>query len=394
MKAPAPVPIVDTTIVPDRNAGMGSLLWDLQNPADHDVPPLLDREFAFIDVGVSRACPAIALFSLLSQDLGLDVDYVATERPEAVPYAHVTPLGTQAERIRSGLNRMISSKGGVREVADWHFTVDSSGKVASIAYRYDLHGNQIWESYPMGRPFLHAGATMEFSDPDLDSRMAPVVAEIEARMDREPPAPCWRGYRVEIHPLETQLAKSGVTLQKTDTPHRIEGRQNVLFLGNVLNNYPPQEQARELDGISDNMAAGDLIIIQVDDVESAFIDVLQVKTDGKQRTRERVRWINTRTLEIHATVTDSGSWLKINLKPELDRMFTGVIASLGASGNSLARQIISQVFRSFFRAMPMEKTARIGLREISRRLSPMQEELIEIASPRHQPENEKQLINL
>lgn len=246
----------------------------------------------------------------------------------------------------------------------------------------------------MGRPFLYAGETMEFSDPELDSLTAPVVAEIETRMDREPPAPCRDGYRVEISPLETQLAKFGITLQKTEIPHRIEGKQNILFLGNILNNYPPQEQARELDGISDNMAAGDLIIVQVDEMESAFIDVLKVKTDGKQRTRERVRWINTKTLEIHQRVTDSGSWRQINLKPELDRMFSGVIASLGVSGNSLARQTISQVFRSFFRAMPVEKTARIALREISRRLSPTQEELIEIASPRHRPKNEKRLINL
>ncbi len=50
MKAQTAVPFVDTNIIPDRNAGIGSLLWDLQNPQDpdRDGPPLLEPEFAFI----------------------------------------------------------------------------------------------------------------------------------------------------------------------------------------------------------------------------------------------------------------------------------------------------------------------------------------------------------
>ena len=44
MKAQTAVPFVDTNIIPDRNAGIGSLLWDLQNSQDPDWdgPPLLD----------------------------------------------------------------------------------------------------------------------------------------------------------------------------------------------------------------------------------------------------------------------------------------------------------------------------------------------------------------
>src|SRR5512142_2412966 len=98
MKTHTPVPFVDTNIIPDRNAGIGSLLWDLQNPRDpdRDGPPLLDPRFAFIDVGISRAKVATALKTLLASDLGMDVDYVATERLEAVPHANVTLLGNRA----------------------------------------------------------------------------------------------------------------------------------------------------------------------------------------------------------------------------------------------------------------------------------------------------------
>ena len=97
MKAQTAVPFVDTNIIPDRNAGIGSLLWDLQNPQDpdRDGPPLLDPMFAFIDVGVSRAKVSTALKTLLASDLKMDVEYVATERLEAVPYANVTLLGDE-----------------------------------------------------------------------------------------------------------------------------------------------------------------------------------------------------------------------------------------------------------------------------------------------------------
>src|SRR5512135_138891 len=179
------VPFVDTNIIPDRNAGIGSLLWDLQNPQDpeRDGPPLLDAEFAFIDVGVSRARVSTALKTLLASDLEMDVDYVATERLEAVPYANVTPLGDRAEKIRGCLSRMFSSKEATREVKDWHFVADRQGKVSSISYSYDLHGNEVWESYFMGRTFLYSGENVEFSDPRLDDVLAPDVPKIEARID-------------------------------------------------------------------------------------------------------------------------------------------------------------------------------------------------------------------
>src|SRR5512136_2720887 len=138
MKAQTAVPFVDTNIIPDRNTGIGSLLWDLQNPEDpdRDGPPLLDLEFAFIDVGVSRARVSTALKTLLASDLKMDVEYVATERLEAVPYANVTLLGDRAEKIRGYLSGMISSKATMREVTDWHYVVDRGGNVSSIAYSY------------------------------------------------------------------------------------------------------------------------------------------------------------------------------------------------------------------------------------------------------------------
>src|SRR5512139_889092 len=139
MKAQTAVPFVDTNVIPDRNAGIGSLLWDLQNPqdSDRDGPPLLGPVFAFIDVGVSRAKVPIALKTLLARDLKMDVDYVATELLEAVPYANVTLLGDRAEKIRGYLSGMFSSKEITREVTDWHYVVDSKGKVSSVAYSYN-----------------------------------------------------------------------------------------------------------------------------------------------------------------------------------------------------------------------------------------------------------------
>src|SRR5512136_2188651 len=106
MEARTAVPCVDTNVIPDRNAGIGSLLWDLQHPRDpeRDGPPLLAPEFAFIDVGVSRARVSTVLKTMLAGDLEMDVDYVATERPEAVPYANVTILGETAQKIRACLS--------------------------------------------------------------------------------------------------------------------------------------------------------------------------------------------------------------------------------------------------------------------------------------------------
>ena len=392
MKAQTAVPFVDTNIIPDRNAGIGSLLWDLQNPqdSDRDGPPLLDREFAFIDVGVSRARVATALKSLLAHDLGMEVDYVATERLEAVPFAHVNPLGGRAEMIQGCLSRMISSQGTAREVKDWHCVVDHRVKVASVAYLYDLHGNEIWEAYFMGRPFLYAGETIEFSNPELDRMLAPDVTEIEARMDRESkrdcnpdqPAPSRECFRVEKHPLEAGLAEFGITLQKTDVPQRIIGKQNVLFLGNVLNHYPQDEQARELDRVAANLEHGDLVIIQIDEVETPSIEVLQIMGQGDSRRRQRVRWINTKELEVYMPATGSEGWRRIGVKPEVKRAVSQVLESLAKKADFLecreeARQrliyqYLSHVFATYFRAMPVAETLRIATLEALRRLPSME----------------------
>src|SRR5512136_2794013 len=166
MKARPAVPFVDTTIIPDRNAGIGSLLRDLQGSQDpdQDGPPLLGPVFAFIDVGVSRAKAATALRTLLARDLKMDVDYVATERPEAVPCAHVTLLGEKAEKVRGHLSGMSPSKETTHEVTDWHYVVDRTGRVSSVAYSYHLYGNEVWEAYFMGRTFTNSGEKVEFVD--------------------------------------------------------------------------------------------------------------------------------------------------------------------------------------------------------------------------------------
>lgn len=388
MKAQTMVPFVDTNIIPDRNVGIGSLLWDLQNPQDpdRDGPPLLAPEFAFIDVGVSRAKVATTLRTLLASDLRMDVDYVATERLEAVPYANVTPTGDRAEKIRGCLSRMISSQGATREIRDWHFVVDHKGKVSAVAYSYGLHGNEVWEPYFMGRTFLYSGEQVEFSDPRLDEVLSSEAPQIEARIDLErkrdgdprQSGPSWDGYRMERNPLEAGLAEFGITLQKADVPQRIDDRQNVLFLGNVLNHYPQAEQARELDRIAATMEEGDLVIVQVDEVETAFIEVLQVKGQRARKTRERVRWINTKTLEVQKPDRASGSWRQIRVKPEVERMVSRLIECLGMKISSpewgqedhkvLVHRYISHVFATFFRALPVQETLRIAIREAFRRL--------------------------
>ena len=383
-KSRVAVPFVDTNIIPDRNGGIGSLLWDLQNPQDpdRDGPPLLASEFAFIDVGVSRAKVATVLKTLLASDLKMAVDYVATERLEAVPYANVTLLGDRGETIRGCLSGMIST----REVKDWHYVVDRKGKVSAVAYSYDLHGNEVWESYFMGRTFIYSGEQVEFSNPELDETLAPDVAEIEARIDLErnrdgdpsQAAPSWDGYRMERNPLETGLAEFGIALQKTDVPQRIKDRQNVLFLGNVLNHYPRAERVRELDRIAANMQEGDIVIVQVDEMETSSIDVLHVKGQGTQMMRERVRWINTKKLEVLTPVRGLGSWRQMYVKPELERMASRLIDCLGRKVSSpewsqeghevLVRQSIRHAFGAFFRALPVEETLRVAIREAVRRL--------------------------
>jgi hypothetical protein len=388
MKAQTAVSFVDTNIIPDRNAGIGSLLWDLRNPQDpgRDGPPLLELKFAFIDVGVSRAKVSTALKMLLASDLRMDVDYVATERLDAVPYAHIRLLEDREEKIRGCLSRMISSKAVVREVEDWHCVVDREGRVSSVAYSYNLLGNEVWEAYFMGRPFLYSGERVEFSDPELDEMLAPDVVKIEAMIDLErkrdsdpsQPGPSWEGYGMEKNPLESGLAEFGITLQKTDVPQRIMNRQNVLFLGNVLNQYPQDEQARELDRIAANMQEGDIVIVQVDEVETAFIEVLHVKGQGARKARERVRWINTRKLEVQKTGRDPGSWRQIHVKPALEPIVSHIIDCLRRKvispkwsqedHKAIVRQYINYVFGTFFRALPVEEILRVAIREALRRL--------------------------
>src|SRR5512136_1290346 len=218
MKARPAVPFVDTTIIPDRNAGIGSLLRDLQGSQDpdRDGPPLLSPAFAFLDVGVSRAKTATALKTLLARDLKMDVDYVATELPEAVPYANVTLLGDRAEKIRGHLSGMSPSKETTYAIRDWHYVVDGAGQVTSVAYSYGLYGNEVWEAYFMGRTFMSSGENVEFSDPELDEMLAPDVREIEARIDLERqrdsdpsrPGPSWEGYRMEKKPLEGPVSRN------------------------------------------------------------------------------------------------------------------------------------------------------------------------------------------
>lgn len=387
-KSKVVIPFVDTNVIPDRNAGIGSLLRDLQNPEDLDRygPPLLDPKFAFIDVGVSRARVAIALKTLLARDLKMDVDYVSTELPEAVPYANVTVLEDWAEKVRAYLSGMSPSKKTTYDITDWHFVVDRTGKVSSVAYSYQLYGNEMWEAYFMGRTFMYTGEEVDFSDPKLNEMLATDVQKIESRIELErkrngdpsQPGPSWDGYRMEKNPLQSGLLEFGITLQTTDVPHRIKDRQNVLFLGNILNHYPQDVRAFELDRISANMEAGDIIIIQMDGIEPPTIEVLQVKGPGDRKTRVRVRWINTNKLEIQKPFRGPGSCQQINVKPAVDWMVIRLIECLGRKVNSrewnqkdhrvLVHQTISHVFRTFFRALPVAEILRIAIREALRRL--------------------------
>jgi hypothetical protein len=227
----------------------------------------------------------------------------------------------------------------------------------------------------MGQAFMYSGETVEFSDPTLDEMLAPDVRTIEAS---DPGQPSWDGYRMERNPLEAGLAEFGITLQKTDVPQRIKDRQNVLFLGNVLNHYPQDAQARALDRLAANMEEGDIVIVQVDETETSSIEVLHVKGQEAQNTRERVRWINTKTLEVQKRVPGAGSWRQIHVKPAVDRTVRRLIECLGMKVSSpewsqeahkaLVSQTIGHVFRTFFRAVPVEETLRIAIREALRRV--------------------------
>lgn len=388
MVAETEIQIVDTNIIPDRNAGIGSLLWDIQNPhdPDQDTPPLLGRQFAFIDVGVSRSQVSAALKKLLAGDLKMDVTYVATERPESVPYAHVHPQGARAERLRECLSRMISCQSTRREAKGWHYVVDRKGHISSVSYSYELHGNEVWESYFMGRSFLHQGDHLEFSDPELDEILALEVPKIEALIglemkrdsDHGQSEPLWDGFKVKKNPLEAGLAEFGITLQKTAVPQRVQGRQNVIFLGNVLNQYPQPERDREFNRVVAHMDEGDIAIIQMDGIDTPSIEVLRVKTQDARKAFERVRWINTRTLEVQVPGRNLGSWQDIHLKPWVNRVASCLVECLEMrsstqdrhqqSRKALVHQSIAHVCVTFFRALPVEKTLRIAIREALRRL--------------------------
>jgi hypothetical protein len=388
MKAQTETPFVDTTIIPDRNAGIGSLLLDLLYPQDPDKdrPPLLGPEFAFIDVGASCARVSTALKTLLAKDLRMNVEYVATELPEVVPYALVTPSGNTAEKMYRHLSLMISTSETKREVMDWHYVIDRNGKVSSIAYSYNHFGNEVWESYFMSHAFMISGEKVEFRNPALDEIIAPDIKKIEEKIDQERKynghpgltGPLWEGYRIEKNPLEAGLAEFGISLQKTAVPQRIMDRQNVLYLGNVLNHYPKEEQASELDRISTYMQEGDIVIVQSDEMETASIEVLKVIGQGTRKKRERVRWINSGKLEVRKPVPGTGSWQQINLKPGLEQIVSLLTDCLGRKLSSpewnqvdhklLVRQFIYQIFGTFFRALPVEETIRIAIREALRRL--------------------------
>jgi hypothetical protein len=390
MKAHTKVPFVDTTIIPDRNAGIGSLLLDLQYTQDPDIdgPSLLGPEFAFIDVGASNARVSIALKTLLAKDLRMKVDYAATELPEIVPYATVTPEGELEVKIRKYLSGMISPGENRREVIDWKYTIDRNGKAYSIAYSYNHYGNEVWESYFMGRPFMISGEIVEFRDPVLDEIIAPDIKKIEQKINKERKAnglqrktePVWNGYRIEKNPLEAGLIEFGISLQKTDVPQRIKNSQNVLYLGNVLNHYPREDQAREFDRITANMLEGDIVIIQSDEVETASIEVLRVKGQGIRNSFQQVRWINSGKLEVRNPLPGTELWHQINLKPVLEKIVSRLSDSLGRKlinpewnqkeHKLLVRQFIFQVFGTFFRALPVEETLRVAIRQALRRLPP------------------------
>jgi hypothetical protein len=203
--------------------------------------------------------------------------------------------------------------------------------------------------------------------------------EMKRVKDAGRPAPTWDGYKIEKNPLEAGLAEFGITLQKTDVPQRRKDRQNVLFLGNVLNHFPREEQARELDRIAANMQEGDIVLVQVDDLEASFIEVLQVKGHGTMKTLERVRWINTLAkVEVRTPDRDPGSWRQIYWKPALERISERLTDCLERKLDSpewrqknlktIVLQYLHYFMGTFFRALPVEKTLRIAIREALRRL--------------------------
>jgi hypothetical protein len=236
----------------------------------------------------------------------------------------------------------------------------------------------------MGREFMVSGEKIDFSDPILDQLLAPDVAKIESMIDLKGDSSqdlldlSRHGYKIEINPLEAGLTAFGISLQKTDVPQRIDDKQNVLFLGNVLNNYTQNERTREFHRIAAGMTDRDIIIIQVDEPDECSINVLHVKVDGEKKTYERLRWINTHKLEIREPIRGTDSWKIILLHPQLEQIMRRLVECLAnkmifpevpqKQFKSLLYQHINQVFRSFFRASPVDATLRIAIREVLRSL--------------------------
>jgi hypothetical protein len=113
-------------------------------------------------------------------------------------------------------------------------------------------------------------------------------------------------------------------------------------------------------------------------VETSFIEVLQVKGQGARKTRERVRWVDTRKLEVQKPVRGPGQRRQIPLKPELDRIVSRLVDCVGRKASSpewsredhkvLVHRYVGHVCRTFFRALPVEATVRVAVREALRRL--------------------------
>jgi hypothetical protein len=112
-------------------------------------------------------------------------------------------------------------------------------------------------------------------------------------------------------------------------------------------------------------------------IPQTTIEVLHVTGQGAEKTRDRVRWIDTKTLEVLQSVRGPGSWRQIDMKPALAGMASRLNDCLGRRVHSpdwrqdhrvLSHQYISLVFRAFFRALPVEETLRVTIREALRRL--------------------------
>ncbi len=102
----------------------------------------------------------------------MDVEYVATERPQAVPYANVTLLGDRAEKVRAHFGELSPSKQPrtrSRTGITWLITRE---RFPPWPIRIRCMGMKCGSPISWAGHSCTQGQKFHFSDPKLDEMLA------------------------------------------------------------------------------------------------------------------------------------------------------------------------------------------------------------------------------